>query len=120
MKKKDVYIGTVKKCLSIYRFEKYGDRVMPHDLREFNIEYAVSIDNIKIVDTNAVLIKIGEDEYMWKNNNKSNLINFGPQFINIKNHPSADFEYFVDETRLKPYFEDDLDENVKVKSLKRK
>ena len=124
MKQEDIYVGTIKKCINVEKYNRYGERQFEGDcqvgsvtLGHINYWAEVSIEN-------AVLIKTKKNNYILLNNienlKERLLTDLGYEVYPLKTYPSRDGQYFVDKNSLQPYFaKKKQEENIKVKQLKR-
>lgn len=123
MKKSQVFVGTIKRCNNFYCYEKYGEEKYFADCRVGHTEFGTLSRYVDIIDEQAILIKVAEDEYIYlkslKNPLEEILVDLKIYNKTITTYPSEDNELFVEEDTLVPYFENKDDKNIGVKSLKR-
>ena len=111
MKNIIVYVGTIKKCLNINEYKKYGDKKWTLLLSkeetntttaEFGIETPLAIP----INEQAILIEKNGSKYEFKNNVLSKLVIYLDLYwFSILKKPLFDNDYFYDEKTLIPYYE---------------
>jgi len=123
MKKSNIYIGTVKQCNDMYWYERRGEKYFEGD---FIIGYTISgrmRSYVDVITDKAILIKVSENSYVWfdlSNTIKDRiLMGLGIAVNVINNKPHYDREYFVDESTLKPYFKENINEDINVRTLRK-
>ena len=123
MKKSDVFIGTVKQCNNIYWYERRGEKYFDGDFTIGRTTFGRMRSYVDEISDKAILIKVSEDKYIWfdlVNTIKDRiLVDFGIAVNVIGTKPHYDNEYFVDESTLEPYFKENINENINVKTLKK-
>ena len=109
MNRSNIYLGTIKKCIDAYSFERFGDS-----------RYVGSINNpsnsnereiyAKPYKHNALLLKNRHDKYIDIDdiNGLKDLLLFkiGKSHKILKTKPTKDDELFVDNSTVKPYFKE--------------
>jgi len=123
MKKSDIFVGTIKKCNSLFYYKEYGEERYVGDFIIGHTEIGSIHKYVNIVCDKAILIKVNENKYMWLNLlttlTDEILVNLGIPVKVINTFPSADNDYFVDKNSLNPYFENNEKTKISVKSLKK-
>jgi len=123
MKKSDIYIGTVKKCKNVNKYNIVGEYEFIDDFIICSAHLGRMEYYVDIVSDKAILIKVNEDEYVFLdlvNTLKEKiLLDLGIAVNVIKTKPYSNYDYFVDESTLKPYFKGNINEDIKVKTLKK-
>jgi len=123
MKKSNVYIGTVKQCNDIYWYERRGEQYFEGD---FIIGHTISgrmRNYVDVISDKAILIEVSENNYVWfdlSNTIKDRILmglGIAVNVIGIK--PHYDREYFVDKSTLKPYFKENINEDINVRTLRK-
>lgn len=124
MKKSNVYLGTIKRCTNIYRYNQRGETWLEGSWRIGSITESFIHRYAYIVEEKAILIKIKDDEFIWIDmvNNVKDVIlcmlGSYKKIIPIK--PSFDNQLFVDKNTLVPYYkEEEKEQKTKVKKLKK-
>lgn len=124
MKNRDIYIGTIKKCNSLYCYKKYGEKAYIGDFRINNTEIGQMYDFVDVISDQAILIKVTDNKYIWLNKIQSFgdelRVNLGISPKTISTYPSNDKDLFVDTKTLIPYFENEKDESLNVNKLRKK
>lgn len=114
MKKEDIYIGTIKKCNDWYNYTTRGEKYVT-DNKQFN--------TVEVIENNAVLIKIGETEFIpLKSLNTfvdDILIDLGKKIAVIYIEPEFNNNLFVDKETIVPYYSNNLEEKIKIKTLRK-
>ncbi len=122
MKRRDIYIGKVKKCKCLSGYLEYGDSRYVLDFRINKTEFGYIENNAYVVDEYAVLIKVSDKRYIWlktiEDIFEEMLINFGIELHSLRVEPLMDGELFVDEYSLVSYYENDLEKNINVRRLR--
>lgn len=121
MKSKNIFIGTVKKCKNLYCYKQYGDEKYFGDFRIGSTEIGTIHRYTDIIDEKAILIKVNEEKYIWIDlltKADEVLVNLGIPINIIKTFPTCDGALFVDKKTLKPYFENNINNNLNIKKIK--
>lgn len=106
LKKKQIFVGKVKKCRNYDIYMRSGDE---------------SIDNVENINSYAVLIKVGNKRYIWVNMLnffEDFMVNMGYEIKVLCNYPKKDGDLFVDDSDLVPYYDNCDNQNIGVKRLK--
>ena len=124
MKSNEIFIGTIRQCICINRYEEYGDEKF---FPEFEINHNIfgsTEKYTKQITDQAILIRVNENKYIWINHLTSFkddlLVNLGLPIKAISTKPSCDNDLFVVEDSLKPYFNNTENKNISVNKLRRK
>ena len=122
MKRKDIFIGKVKKCNNVYGYKQYGDSRYVADFRINKTEFGYVENNAYVVDEVAVLIRATDDKYVWLKTVCGLIdevkVNLGFEVSSLSVTPTRDGELFVDSSSLIQYYEEDLDKTLSVKRLR--
>jgi len=131
---KIIYTGIIKKCTNLDKFKLHGEKDIVIDFDEKNKISMKTDFYSEILDENAILICITENEYVWINRYKKipneflayiqnkeygfqieTLVgaNIPIEIISIK--PWSNNLLYVDKESLKPYFEKEKGEKNTVK-----
>ena len=105
--KMDVFVGTVKKCLDIKSYNKFGDTKPASRIRK-----NTNPSNVEVVYKDVILVRVNQFLYMQYEKGKSK-----QDFLGI---PTKDGECFVDECTLKHYFTGNIKDKDKVSVRKLK
>jgi len=123
MKNKDIFIGTIKKCNNLYCYNEYGEERYVGDFRTRCVESGFIHRYVDIIDEEAMLIKVNDEEYIWVNSTLNFMnelfVNVGIPVKTIGICPTYDNDYFIDKETVVPYFKEDENKRVSVKSLKK-
>ena len=121
MKSRDVFFGTIKKCEDLYNYKKYGDEHYTAELIIGKTEIGTTHKYADVIDEEAVLVKIDDENYMWIDmiDNKLDefLLNLGISYKTISTTPTKENRLFVDEDTIEPYFKNQ-NKNISVKKFK--
>ena len=107
MDKINVYIGTIKKCLNVSAYKKYGDvQFVPYVVIN-GMADGVMISYTEIVKKDQVLVK--QSDLVYNYYDESDKLHV------VASTPLVNGDLFVDESTLVPYIE----KEDKVKSITR-
>lgn len=116
MNKNDIYVGTIKKCLDLDKYKKYGKSFLePMSKPDLNSTIIVHIEQAILIKTTHGYVRI-ED--------------LGRLFVNTKlkyelfdyilfDEPEQSGDLFVDNSTLIPYYNEKVDTYISVKTLKK-
>lgn len=125
--KSDVFVGTIKKCINIRDYNRYGDKRFIPDFRLRSVIVGNEQVNTEIILENALLIRTKKG-YVYVDLLDSFFKRFltdrGVQLKILNSKPFYDGQFFVDEKSLIPYFNLDTNlnnekETISVKKLLR-
>ena len=68
MKQKDIYVGTIKKCINVENYNRYGERQFEGDCQVGSVTLGHINYWAEIAIENAVLIKTKKNNYVLLNN----------------------------------------------------
>jgi len=123
MKKSDVFIGTVKKCNNIYWYERRGEKYFEEEFIIGHTHCGRIREYVDVISDKAILVKVSEDEYVYLDLVESLidkiLINLSIAPHIIKTKPHSNYDYFVDKSTLEPYFKENINDNINIKTLKK-
>lgn len=125
MKNKNIFVGTIKFCNDLESYKKYGEERFVGDFEICHTQIGSLKTYVQQVDDQAILIKIDEERFIWLKSLTSIideiLIDFGLPIKVIETSPSMDNCLFIDRSSLRPYFDNNLENNkTSVHKLKRK
>lgn len=120
--KGNVYVGKIKKCLNLYNYNLYGDE---RYIGDFEIGHGIEVGTLhkytEVLNDEAILIKIADNQYVCIDDLNGVLdeflLNLGLSANILGDFPISDNSYFVSE--LRPYFIEEVNDKVSVKSLKK-
>lgn len=120
----DIYKGTIKRCLSVSSYDKYGESRFVPDFKINSMMMGTTERYVDVVETNALLVRI-DDNFFMKIEENPEKGPFKPKFVKttISTFPINDYDLFVDKKTLTPYVPENLEVkngNVKVKQLAHK
>ena len=122
MKREDIYVGTLMKCINYNDYLKDGERTFVPEFEIGHMKTGYFQYNSKVIKETAIFIK-KDDGYicvdMLKNGVETFLVNMGLEVDVIYTTPCCDDDYYVLKDSLKPYYTENLKKDVYVKSLKR-
>ena len=108
MKNLTVYVGTIKRVLDLYHYNKHGEETCISIIETKTSKIAEVQRNTKDINKQAILIKTKSDHiYQFKLSNtfKDNMrIIFDLDKYAIPNKPKEENEIFYDEETLVPYY----------------
>lgn len=108
----NVYMGTVKKCLNVYNYNRFGDtRFVPMCRINSMVEGSIA-SYTEIVSNSQILVKQSDELYAYYD--ESNKMNV------LSTKPYVDGDYFVDSDTLVPYFGENITEDTKISIKKLK
>ena len=128
MKKRNIFIGSIKRCNNIAKYNKYGNShffagfeeypigsTIPSFIEGINEKYVESITD------QAILIKYDEERYIWLNSLIDYMFLACKHPINIvRTKPQKDNDIFVDTTcELIPYYQNEETENIGALKLRK-
>lgn len=124
MKKGDVFIGTIKQCKNLEKYQQYGDN---HYVKECNfddITYGVMEEYTSTLTNQAILIKYDENRFVWLNSLVSKadevFVSCGIPIKIIGTKPNNDNELFVDtRSKLIPYYDNLRTQKTNIAKLKK-
>ena len=121
MKKENIYIGTINKCLNSYAYSIYGSEQVVDDFQKNQTTYSHIEEYAMKYREQVVLIKTKKgyiDLEMFENllDELKFKLNISDCFI--QENPSENGELFVDKKSLVPYATE-LKDNVSIKQLKK-
>ena len=123
MKKSNVFIGTVKQCNNIYWYERRGEKYFDGDFVVGHTTFGRMRSYVDKISDKAILIKVSEGKYIWfdliDTIKDRILVDLGIAVNVIGTKPHYDREYFVDETTFKPYFKENMNEDINVRTLRK-
>lgn len=114
MRNVEIYVGTIKKCLDLENYNKYGDKSEKIGWEErtkttVTTSY-ITTNYTKTINDQAILIKTNLDyfyQFKLSNKFKENLkIVFQDPLSAIPTKPDDDSSIFVDENTLIPYYQE--------------
>lgn len=114
IKLKDVYTGTIKRCNDVFKYKKYGEVEFIPSFKSAHMIEGVSREIVEVVEDGAVLIGKGNDKYAVLDSS-SGLSN---GFV-LSVEPLYDSAIFVDQSTVKPVFENNEEELSIRKLVKR-
>ena len=119
----DIYKGTIKRCLSVSSYDKYGESRFVPDLNNGNMMGSRET-YVDVVLENALLVRIDDNFFMQIDENPEKGP-FKPKYkkTTISTFPINDYDLFVDKKTLTPYNSENLEVKngiVKVKQLAHK
>lgn len=124
IKKEDIFIGTIKLCKNFNKYKVYGDISPDCIIGTLTTRIEVGgTPNVDIICSDAVLIKVDEDKYVWFKTNDSIaeeiLFNLGLYGKVLTICPSYDEMLYVEKGTLKSYYENPNDEKISSRKLKK-
>lgn len=123
MKRKDVYVGTLKKCINKLSYDLHGDSFYEGHFRIGSIEVGETRKNAVIFSEKEILIKIDDNKYVLLESINSLLdeikMDLGIRANILYTYPERDGDLFVDKNSLVSYYEQNKVEKVRVKTLKK-
>lgn len=121
MKSKNIFTGTIKQCNNLYFYNQYGDEHYFGDLQIGKNQIGTIHRYTEIIDKNAILIKVNEEQYIWIDSLTTKtdefLVNLGIPTKTIGVIPYSDNSLFVDKKTITPLFKNNND-NLSVKKIK--
>jgi len=121
MQRKNIFIGTIKRCNDLYFYRKYGDEHYFGDFRMGHCEIGSTHKYVDTINEKAILIKVDKSNYIWvdliTNKIEEVLVNLGISVNTINTIPSYDGDLFVDEKTLEPAFKDNKN-RISIKKVK--
>ena len=114
MRNVEIYVGTIKKCLDLENYNKYGDKSEKIGWEERTkttvTTSCITTNYTKTINDQAILIKTNLDyfyQFKLTNTFKENLkIVFQDPLSAIPTKPDDDSSIFVDENTLIPYYQE--------------
>lgn len=122
MKKEDIYVGTLMKCVKYENYLKDGERTFVPDFEIGHMKTGHFEYNSRVIKETAMFLK-KDDGYICldtlKNGVETILVNMGFDINVIYTTPCCDDDYYVLKDSLVPYYSENLKKDVYVKSIKR-
>lgn len=119
----DIYIGTIKRCLSVSSYDKYGESRFVPNFNNGNMMGSRET-YVDVVLENALLVRIDDNFFMQIDENpEKGLFKAKYKKTIISTFPLNDYDLFVDKKTLTPYNSENLEVkngNVKIKQLAQK
>lgn len=116
MKNYDVYVGTIRKCINVDGYKKYGN--INNKINEYNDGEVFA----RVYEADAILLK-AKNGYVWlkdvTNAVEETLTELGVFNKALPDYPLNDDDLFVEINSLRPFYMDDEKKNVKIKQIKR-
>ena len=116
MKNYDVYVGTIRKCINVDGYKKYGN--INNEINEYNDGEVFA----RVYEADAILLK-AKNGYVWlkdvTNAVEETLTELGVFNKALPDYPLNDDDLFVEINSLRPFYMDDEKKNVKIKQIKR-
>lgn len=123
MKRRDILVGTIKKCKDIHNYKKFGETRRMPEFATKSIKFWTTFDYVDTITEQAILIKVSDTKYIWLKALTSIadeiLVNLGLPIKVLNTEPSEDGELYIDDKNLIPYYENDIDKNIHIRKLKR-
>ena len=122
MKREDIYVGTLMKCIKFEDYLKDGERTFVPEFISGPVQIGHSQFNVKLIKEHAIFIK-KDDGFiclgLLNNFVEEFLVNMGLDINMIYTTPCCDDDYYVLKDSLQPYYTENLKKDVYVKRLKR-
>ena len=123
MKRKDILVGTIKKCKDIRSFKKYGEKRNVPDFALKSIKFWSTFNYVDVVTDQAILIRVSDTKYIWLKAITSLkdeiMVNLGLPIKVLSTTPSEDNELYIDDKNLTPYYKKNMESNIHVRKLKK-
>lgn len=121
MNKSDIYVGTIKRCIDIENYKKFGEEYSIPEVKISSMELGILMPTIDIVSEGVVLVKTSKGYIKLRDIYGlfvDNRLDKGKIKRVLPIEPVENFDLYVDEESLKPYYTEALEEKIKVKNLK--
>lgn len=127
MKKENIFVGEIRKCIDYESYLKHGENYYIADFelksKTSKIEFGTSISTYKIIKENAILIKINDDRYIWLdtvlNPIDALFVDLGFNFDSLDTKPTEKNMVYVSSSSLKSYYDkEEQNQKIRVKKLK--
>ena len=122
MNKSKIYVGTIKRCLDSYSFDKFGDSRFVGDVNNPATKNDREI-YAKVYKHDAILLKTRHEKYVDIEDIKGFmdvvLLKIGRSHKLLKTKPTKSDELFVESRSLRPYYNESENKGrLKYKVLK--
>ena len=103
MKQRNLVLGTIKKCVDLYGYQKYGEEREIGDFKTGGLEMGTIHRYVDVYIQKALLLKIDSGIYVYLNNINYYtlfLMTFGIYPNILSTLPSSENPFFVDEKTI--------------------
>lgn len=122
MTNKNIFIGTIMKCLDVYHYNKSGDKYYSPSFSIGSMEVGEDVSTVDVYKENVILLRTSSGGYVELDDIESIFDKIKYSFSlsdYLVTRPHHDGDLFVKKESLIPYF-NEKEKNISISKVKRK